>query len=192
MQPVACQFDMSVAPAALTLCSLRFWYLWYTVCSNLEVLIRGSIDVNCILADDKYLQLQKAVLEFKLEIQAHKVHSSAHLELLEYYMCQTVNSKHLSVIIQGDLNVDKYCCENLTASNPMLQYITQMSPHMNINLKWHFTADIKFRNQRIQWTCMMWAVHETTNLWQNFSKFLSGSTLKCYIFSHTFLCSHYC
>ena len=73
------------------------------------VLIKDSIDVNDKEVEDKDLHLQN-LNHFRMEIQA-------------------VNSKYLSANIPGDLNVDKNCCENLTTLNPMLQYITQMSPH---------------------------------------------------------------
>jgi len=54
------------------------------------------------------------------------VHSNVHLKLLEHFMCQAASSKYLSANIPRDLNVDKYCCENLTILNPLLQYITQI------------------------------------------------------------------
>jgi len=60
------------------------------------------------------------------EIQTYKVHSGVLLKLLEYFICQAVSSKHLTANIPKDLNVDKYCCENLTILNPVLQYITQI------------------------------------------------------------------
>jgi len=73
------------------------------------VLIKDSIDVNDKEVDDKDLQLQK-LNHFRMEIQA-------------------VNTKHLRGNIPRGLNVGKYCSENLTILNPMLQYVTQMSPH---------------------------------------------------------------
>jgi len=65
-------------------------------------------------------------------------------------MCQAVNSKYLSANIPGEMNDYKYCCENLTILNSMLQHITQMPPQLNIQLKWYFTADVQFRNKTIQ------------------------------------------
>jgi len=65
-------------------------------------------------------------------------------------MCQAVNSEYLSANIPGELNVYKYCYANLTILNPVLQYITQVSPHLNIQLKWYFTADVQFRDKTIQ------------------------------------------
>jgi hypothetical protein len=70
----------------------------------------------------------KKLNQCRMEIQVHKVHSSVQLKLLECYMCQAVNSKYLSSSIPGDLNVHKYCCENLTILYQMLHHTDVTSP----------------------------------------------------------------
>jgi len=97
-------------------------------------------------------------------------------------MCEAASSKYLSPNIPKELNVDKYCCENLTILNPLLQYITQICHLTEYSITVTFYC---WQNFEIKETSeLLWHGKpkrqqnpNSPNLRDNFFKFLSGSAL---------------
>ena len=124
MQPVACQFDMPVLhatiPGLFTHVLILVIYAVIQTCYSKTVLMLTKRKLRIKIFSCKKLY------QVRTETHACKVHFSVHLKLLEHFMCEAASSKYLSPNIPKELNVDKYCCENLTILNPLLQYITQI------------------------------------------------------------------
>jgi len=76
--------------------------------------------------------------QVRTEIQTYKVHSGELLKLLKFFVS---SSKYVSANIPRDLNVNKYCCENLRNLNPLLQYVTQICHLIEYSITVTFTVD---------------------------------------------------